>query len=557
MHPAQQRNSLQHGLVFLFFFSILFLLYLPSAQCGWVSDTLGWLHSIQSDSFSDYLNRTKFGVHSFYQTTQLVTWVFYKLFGLNRLAWHLFHISLHALNCTLLFALVKGFLKDAKIASAFQIAFFAALLFCCSPFVSEVIVWKASFHYLQGLAFLLGILLFIRSYLLQQRNRDAFVALLLFFLSIFSLEVWYLTSLFCASILMFYWKVLLVPKPNIKRGFRNILLPQFLLLCIHFLLVKILLGSNTSHLQDALWHKPLAYFAIKPPMYFFELFGGRFLPQLLRENVYQFFCTYLGAGLFYSLLFFACLWLFFRLRQMSVRGTASSLFFLWMLLAIGLITPLWFPERMLIVGDRYLYIVLPFFLISLCLLVFLIKSQAVKAIIFLGIFVAECAGTIYLNRIWRQSEHYTQSLQNSFPNLPDKPILLLNNPAFYKGAAMIGAGPDGEFKLMHNLFYPQQLSQKIDDILAANLCTFQDSTLFQFVNDSTLKVALQNKESFWWYGPDYAKSYESSDFSVVVLDKHSYLLQLHGLPSKFVLLFQQNGRWQRLFLPSEDFNRSQ
>ncbi|MEO6831079.1 MAG: hypothetical protein ABI378_02480 [Chitinophagaceae bacterium] len=552
MLGLRQKFLSNNGLVFLLFGGILFLLYLPAASCGWVSDSLGWLYSIQTESFFDYINRTQFGVRSFYQTTQFVTWIFYQLFGINRWAWHFLHIALHALNCTLLFAFVKGFLKDGKIASAEQIAFVAALLFCCSPYVSEVIVWKASFHYLQGLAFLLGILLLTRMYLLSQQKRDLVFALVLIILSIFSLELWYLTPLFCASMLLFYWNAKIVSFKNIKRTFSNILLPQLLLFGLHLLLVKIILGSNTARLGDGFWQRPLAYFAIKPPMYFFELFGGRFLPQSLRTEIYQFFCTYLGAGLFYGALFGLCFWLLFRLRQMSIRSKASCLFFLWMLVAISLITPMWFPERLLIVGDRYLYIVLPFFFTSLCLLLFLIKSASFKTIIFIGIVASECIGTLHLNRIWQKSENYSESLQTSFPKLPNKHILLLNNPAFYKGAAMIGAGADGEFKLMHNLFYQPKFPQEMDDVLAANLCTLKDSTSFQVLNDSTIRIQLLNKESFWWYGSDYAKNYETPNFSVELIDQHTYLLKLHQAASKFVLLFQQNGHWQQFPLHSED-----
>lgn len=532
--------------VFLFFLLLLCLLYWPAASCGWVSDTLGWLQSIQSDSFVDYLNRSHFGVKSFYQTTQLSTWLFYQLAGTNHWLWFFLHLGLQALNGTLLFTLVQSLLKDFNIPEAASIAFSAALLFVCSPYANEVIVWKAAFHYLQGIAFLLGIVIFQIRYLQHPKKQYALYAFTLFFISVFALEVWYLTPVFCAGILLFYHLNGQAKIQTIRQAFLQFILPQGLLFLGHLLLVRVVLSKQNARLEDGLWERPLSYFAIKPPMYTFELFGGRFLAQSVRDQVYHFFCTWLGAGLFYCALAALVVWVILYFNKRGIRFRLAGLFFFFALGSLALITPLWFPERMLIVGDRYLYLVLPFFLSCLVLALYNLGNKVFAKWAIMTLTLLSCVGVGYLNLIWRQSEKLSEQLHTSFPKIPPgKQILLLNNPAFYKGAPMIGAGPDGEFRLQHQLFYGSLPNDSMADVLAINLLSLQDSVSVVQLNERSFQVSLPNTASYWWYGPDYAKDYSTPNFRVQLNSPHSYRITLLRPRTNFVLLFRQDGQWKQ------------
>ena len=255
----RQINGIQNRpyLVFLGCFVLLFCLYFQSRNSGWVSDTLGWLDSVRNQPFRDYLNRSHFGVQSFYQTTQLITWLLYQLFGTNAWAWHLFYLALHALNCTLLYSLVRGILIDSTVTPAGEIALDIALLFCCSPYVTEVIVWKASFHYLQGLAFIFAILLILLNYLHRPTKQQVFMASLIFAIAIFSLELFYLIPLFTILILAFYYWALKYPFDRIREASLYILGPQLLLFLVHLILVHFVLGTQAPRLGNALFSQPI------------------------------------------------------------------------------------------------------------------------------------------------------------------------------------------------------------------------------------------------------------------------------------------------------------
>src|SRR6185437_14271581 len=89
--------------VFLIFWITLFVLYLPAAKAGYIEDFLGWLDQVRNLKFIDYVNRSESGIASLYQFTQIITYLFYKIIGVNAWGWHLLYITLHCFNCLLIF----------------------------------------------------------------------------------------------------------------------------------------------------------------------------------------------------------------------------------------------------------------------------------------------------------------------------------------------------------------------------------------------------------------------------------------------------------------------
>ncbi len=540
-----QRFRFHPAAIFILLWSLLFLLYLPAARCGWVSDTLGWLDALRHQSFSEYLNRSRFGVRSFYQTTQAFTWALYRILGVSPWAWHLVHISLQALNAALCFTFCRGLLRDSGIGRNEEIAFAVALLFSTSPYLSEVIVWEASFHYLQGLCFILLILTLLRRFLRRPQALPALMAGILFLFSAFSLELFYLTPLLTGSLLLYYRYVLQYERTAIRKAAAGFLLPQVLIFVLHLLLVRIVFGTASARLGDALLHMPLTYYAVKPPDYGFHLLGGRFLPQSWRSAAHQAFCTYAGAGLFYVLLGSLLVLLLLRYRRMQRPAQLSTLFFLWLLLAMGLVTPMWFPERLLILGDRYLYIMLPFFFMLAAMLVARLRSVPLRLGILLAALLLQCTGTLYVNWLWQRSQRITDNLQRNFSAPAGANVLLLNSPQSLRGAPMIGAGPDGEMKLMHDLLYGPSPGAFVRETFAQEMATSDDSIGIRQLDALSFLVRLPRPGACWWYGSDYARSYSGPGYEVILLTPDTYRLILNGDPQRYMLMYQQSGIWKR------------
>jgi hypothetical protein len=526
----------------------LFLLYLPAPQSGWVSDTLGWLDAVRHQSFWDFVSRKGFGVRSFYQLTQIVTWCLYQAFGSNPWAWHLLHLSLHALNATLLFTFLKRLVKDSGIEQVSFIAFAPSALFCCSPYVSEVIVWEASFHFLQGLLFILLQLHLLQRFLHTGQPRDAILAIILFSLSLFSLELYYIVPLLSLSLCLYYRLGLGWQKERTGKAMICFVAPQILALGLSLIAVRLFYHVSVGRLGNSLTEFPITYYLVKPPENLFHLLGGRFLLADWRALAYHMCSSSVGAGLFYLSLAAMLFYILFRFRQLQPKGKLLSFFFIWLLLGIGLVSPLWFPEKFLITGDRYLYVLLPpFFSLIVLGLMRIGLSLGLQRLVLLVLVAVQCSLTLMLNNVWAKSTELTNQLQLKLTGSPDKVTILLNSPASLCGAAMIGAGMDDEALLMHNLLYPTQITSPIRDAPAMHMLSESDSVKIEVLDPQTIRVSLLQPGSFWQYGSDVARSYANTEFSFRVDENHrAYTLELISHPSTYRLLYQQAGEWHEL-----------
>ncbi|MBS1616415.1 MAG: hypothetical protein JST06_09905 [Bacteroidetes bacterium] len=544
---------LRAGYVFAAFWLALLLLYLPAAHAGWVSDTLGWLEAVRSQHFWDFISRKGFSVPSYYQLTQTVTWCLYQLFGVHAWAWHLTQLSLHALNATLLFVLLRGLFQDAGLASASWMAGLSAALFCLSPSVSEVIVWEASFHFLQGMLLLLVQMLLLRKMLHGAGSSWALLACFLFALSLFSLEYFYLVPLLLAAVCLFYRKALKWEKSSLRRSFLGIVLPQGILLLLYFSFLRLVAHTSTGRLGNDWQNMRLASFLVKPPEYLFHLFGGRFLPLAWRMKVYEACASYPGAALFYGAIAAFVFFLVFRYKNLGRRQQIMCLMLVWLLAGMALESPLWFPQRLLIVGDRYLYLLLPPFLALLVLLLQPLKSLRLQWALGGALLIPEALLCFSLNTLWQQSEQMTQSLQQKLSDAPGKMTILLNNPASLRGALMIGAGSDGEARLMHNLFFKPKIQGQMYDAAAQNLLRPDDRIRIEVTGKNCIRVSLMSEGAFWQYGTDLAHSYSNEAYSLIVEDPYCcYVLCLKQPVSQYRLLYQQGLSWREFKLPERE-----
>jgi hypothetical protein len=291
---------------------------------------------------------------------------------------------------------------------------------------------------------------------------------------------------------------------------------------------------------------PITFYLVKPPEYLFHLLGGRFLPQGWRLHVYSACSSYIGAGIFYLTLLACTSYMVFRFRWMNRPNQLAGFLFFWLLLSMALVSTLWFPERLLIIGDRYLYALLPpFWGIVVLLLTRRIKILLLRQGLISILLIMQMLGTLRLSLTWRQSAELTDRLQSTLTDAPDKVTILLNNPASLNGAAMIGAGSDGEARLMHNLFYSRPIRGVMFDAPAANLLGQADSIHMQQLDSRAVCVSLTRPGAFWQYGPDVAHSFGNSAFNVEV-ENHNccYVLRLADTPARYRLLYQQNGNWR-------------
>jgi hypothetical protein len=544
-NPMQRLIKTTKDYPLLLFWVITAALYAPAWHSGFVTDAIDWLHDAETLPLVNYLNRSNSAVHALYQTTQLITLGFYKLLGTSRVAWHLLFISMQAVAAHMLYTLCREIFGAANLRNRQQIAFWGAVFFCVSPYLSEVVVWKACFHYLQGLILMLGILICLERYIYTRHQRLPWIAAGLFLVSAFSLEMFYLTPLLAASTLFYYrslgWQMAAKP-----RTWAIFLIPQLLIFCLHLGLFHWMYGEWGSHNTGGVFTVPFLDYVAKGLKYIFHIvFFGRYWPQELKEHVYAICEKPACAYIFLSAVFLPfMLFLLRRARKGYSHEQIELLLVFWTLLGIGLALPMPFERLFDLSGNRYLYVPLAFCGMRLAVIGSRLPWRWLKVALAAAWILVSCFLTLRTNRHWQTSERINEQLLTNFPEASGKTTILLSMPYCYKGIPMIKAWPWGNFARMREMLL-QHPTPNVYDGMAFNLTAPSNGSIAEVVNDSTVKVTLQQWGTWWWYMDFGGRSYETPDYRIDMRDQgHWYEIILKRPFDQYQLLYQVGDKWQ-------------
>jgi hypothetical protein len=153
---------------------------------------VGWQRLYNQGGFGDIIHC--FGYKGNQQVYHLFTYTLYRLFHLNGLAWYLVFCSFHAFNGWLLFRWIGQITKDWKIIWPVIYSWLVCLLFLVHPYCAEPVVFKACIQYHISLSAILGVLILIPRYL-QGKESALWMSGIIFFVSLFALEISYVTPL--------------------------------------------------------------------------------------------------------------------------------------------------------------------------------------------------------------------------------------------------------------------------------------------------------------------------------------------------------------------------
>lgn len=530
--------------LFLCLFSVV--LYAPAVKAGWVIDAIGWLRDVQSYSLSDYLNRTHSQVQSLYQFTQGITYVFYLLWGSNVYMWSLLYILLHGTNCYLLFLCVRLLLQQSSYTLSHTVALAAALLLLTAPTASEAVVWKACYHYLQGLCFVLLVWYALLQYLFLGRTVMAWWAAMVFGCAILSLEVFLVIPFMCLSTLGYYSWILKGPKAITYAAFRRFVIPQLVLLVLYFVLFVAYYGGFQPH-EYNLYRQGITTYLGKPLKHLFHLLlWGRYYPMPLKTSIYIALDTGWVQAISYGV--FALLgWRIWILRYKGIWGLLALLLCCAVFM-LALLMPLPFPPAaQWVFYDRYGYFAMAFLAAILALMLFK-TLQANWAMLLVGMFVLiQSAVTLKLNLYWKNSASVSHKLLTSLPRHEYGTVILLNLPENMEGVPMIGADSSGMFQEMQGRLYDLHSKAKIYDVLAFNMLTKDDGATAEVVNDSTLQITLNQWGTWWWYMGHGATNYSTADYSVQVTDPgHRYRITFKKPMRSYFIYYFHHSNWIRI-----------
>ncbi len=542
--PYEQFLS-RNVVVFSVLWLITFVLYLPAAKAGWVIDSAGWLHNIRTLGFWDYINNAQSGIPSLYQFTQLTTYIFYKAFRANPYAWHVLMITMHVTNAFLFFIICRQLFDDSGMKKGGGMAFAAVVLYTVCPHISEVIVWEAAFHYLQGFLLILLILYWVQKFQQKQQKKYVLLAGIVYFCSSYSLEIFYLTPWFVLALAAYYRLALGYEKQVFKRTLTGFFLPQLVIFVLHIIVLRIWYHGQLAHIGEHTW-QPFSVYICKAPRYIFHvLFFGRFFPQDVRMQVYQVIGSIPGLIIFYNVFVLICFGLVSGMGMLSPKGRASVLLFVWIMMSVVIIMPLEFPVIQLVVYDRYTYFLDAFIYMLLVLLISYIPAKIIRICLLILFGLGNVYFTMRENLIWKHATYVDNRLLQEFPDPGDKTVVLLNLPQNMEGVPMIGAEADGQFKMMYELFAGKKLPNKIYDAAAFNMLSQIDGAHAKVVNDSTVKVILNQWGTWWWYESMGCRNYDNEDYKLEMMkDGNSFQLTLKHPASKYLLLYSIAGQWR-------------
>ena len=534
--------------VFLTLWLAGFLLYIPAAKAGWVIDATGWLYELTHETFAGYINRIHSETQSQYQLTQFITWVFYKLWGANPLLWSLLYITLHAVNGYLMYVICKKVFEDSGIRYSAVVAISGALLFVVCPYMSEVVIWKACYHYLQGFLFILLGLYWVQRYQHGQNKKYAVYAGCLFFLSTFSLEVFYVTPLLLLWLAMYYRVALRYDKRVFRHTVLHFVVPQLLMLCLYFILFYARYKNFRPHNHSIKADELMLYMA-KPLKYIFHiLFLGRFYPVHIKDKIYAICESAKTMILFYGIIGATAVYFIRNYKRQVIQVKMLLLFSGCICLLFGLIMPLAFPASALLVFfDRYCYLPAGFLFMFVAMLLFWKCGRNMAIVILVLLGGANIYFTIQMNTCWKQSAYINNRLLRELPPLGTSRVLLLNLPENLNGAPMIGSDPNGQFKVMRDLLVDSSVKNTIYDVMSYNLTTMHDGAHINVVNDSVVDVTLNQWGTWWWYTGHGGVSYENKEYRVNMKDAgHWYELTLKHPADDIMLLYEVDGQWKKV-----------
>lgn len=533
--------------VFGLLWVLTFAIYIPAAKAGWVLDSAGWLKNIRNLDFWDYINNAQSGIPSLYQFTQFTTYIFYKIFNANPYAWHGLMVSMHAANAFLFFILCSKLFDDSGIKNGRRIALAGVILYTVCPHISEVVVWEAAYHYLQGFLLILLILLLTQRFIHVPKRKYVIWSAVIYFCATYSLEIFYLTPWFVLTLGLYYRFALDYSTAAFKKVFTWFVIPQLIFFVLHIFVLRIVYDGQMAHLGQNIW-QPFSAYICKPPRYIFHiLFLGRFFPNEIRQGVYQAIGSNGALIAFYNIFILVCVHLAYRFNNMQLKGRAGVLLFAWAIISMGIIMPLAFPDMLLLFYDRYTYFLDAFVYMLLALLASYIAVASIKAVAFVLYGAVNILLTTRLNLYWKHSTYIDNRLLKDFPDAGGKTVILLNVPQCMNGLPMIGAEKDGAFDLLYKLFVNKDATGKIYDVAAYNMLTKEDGAHVYVHNDSLITVTLNQWGTWWWYERYGAYSYENEDYKLDMKDMgHWYDLTLKHPSSQYLILYQQGEQWKRV-----------
>jgi hypothetical protein len=500
---------------YAFFWLLLFGVYWQTHNAGFVTDFYGWMTNFDTLSFADCINGTNYNIKSFYQITHLIMYALTYLFRMTGLPWYIVFVSLNALNVVFLYKFFTKIASKLQIENAETITFLGLLMFVASPYQAEVMVWRASFHYLLGFGFMLSILLLFMKYIDEPKLKYWSYALAIFIISIFSIEYFLFTPFILLVFILFWY--LNDPK---QHDFKDLLMRFFVwplfLVGAYFLLYKTVNGKWIAHYgasnENGLFS--LNSFSTYGKYVVKHLFFIRYLEHAEKERVFNFFNTPSVSALILSVVFVVSLLCIVYFKKLSATVRLLFLNFGFFSILLTPVLTLFFSTLLLNENDRYGYLPSAFLMFGLALgLSFLPKRLFYFSS--MGYIVFSFFLLLKTNRMWYHAENVRHNLVQNYHWWEGENIVFLNVPDDIKGMYIYRSSGDiSGLAESVEIEKQRKIKARTFDVAQYNLTSINDGVSVKMPSRDTAIVTLNQWGNWWWRNGKGATNYENEVFKV-------------------------------------------
>lgn len=525
-------------------------IYIPAYQAGFHQDFHSTLQLYHEQSFADYINRAGIGNQSLYQVTQLLLYAFISLFGIHVLPWFILFTLLHAANGCLIFYFFRRLFNMLGYEPHNAVLIFGTLFFLLAPVQAETVIWKAALHYLTGTAIIFGILHWLLSYLHQPKPKYIFAILGLYFISTFTLEIFYLTPAFVLIVLVSLKIGNAISKDIFIKALINIFVGLVAIWLLHLLTYHFVYHKWVAHyeldLQSAFSFRSVFG---KINKYFIHIFLMEYLwPHDWQVKAYA-IAESLPAVVITTCAIMGCiaLWLF-RFGKLSPAAKAAILLAAMGFASFIIILPMWFSDILVMRNDRYYYLPSVFFFMLAGVAIGSIRPQKLSYAIAAIYLLINIAATE--NIVWkaRAAAKVFWGMINHFRWFDAPKVILLNLPNNLEGIGIIPADSPSNFNAHLKIFGKDTIRGKVMDVSSYNMTKFYNGAHVVVQDSLHLLVTLNEWGGWWWYRTLGATDYENEEYKAEGFSSgHEYKLSFKQKPdTSIVILYQQGDQWRRV-----------
>ncbi len=437
-----------------------------------------------------------------------------KIFQIHANRWLLLSSILQAAILASSFVLFKKILTKANISHAFGIALSGSLLFFFSPYMCEILVWGATYHYLISVLSLIICWLLLIRYIETAASKYLWWSHVSFFVSIYSLEIGIVFPVMLAIYLGLWTKK---PQVNLRQAI-IIFLPQFLIIFSYFAMNRIILGNWVGHYGAAvhLYLAP-AYMASQFACYLLKYAGlVHFFQYSTRDKLYSFVQqNAIGYILVLCLYLIPLLLFIISYKKNKVILKTGLLLYSFACLALLPLQNLYFMYLFQSENDRLGY----FFSLFLYAVIAYTLVKSFKWFGYLVLLVYGFAEFHFLKieiNNWRQSGNVMQSLirEYKWANNPGK-VHILTAGDNLNGAFILRNYSDSSyFAKCYEVRYKKECTP-LQLYSTMTMSSENDSVRAKVINDSTIQVDLLTGN---WLMKDGLgiTDYKTTDATIVV-----------------------------------------